>query len=275
MTFLEYRQWKYCIFIVKNSFSDTSKGNGDTIVSSTFFVDDCVSGITNTFEQFNQFRFLNILSVFKEFFKVYTGDVSVWPNGKFWVTVFTHDVGVNWTSVNIKFFSKCLTETSWVKWSTWTDNAFFRESWEFPCWVSQYVNWVSCYKEDSFEAWFNNLSNDRFVDSKVFTNKIKTSFTWFLWSTSSDNYKVSIRTVFVFSCVDFFRWSESKRVAKVKRITNSFFEQLWNFDDTKFLSDTLVYKCESVRWTYGTVTNEDDFFVLFSCSHGSKHLLIF
>ena len=60
LTFLEYRQWKYCIFIVKNSFSDTSKGNGDTIVSSTFFVDDCVSGITNTFEQFNQFRFLNI-----------------------------------------------------------------------------------------------------------------------------------------------------------------------------------------------------------------------
>ena len=45
---------------------------------------------------------------------------------------------------------------------------------------------------------------DRFVDSKVFTNKIKTSFTWFLWSTSSDNYKVSIRTVFIFSCIDFF-----------------------------------------------------------------------
>ena len=46
-------------------------------------------------------------------------------------------------------------------------------------------------------------------------------------------------------------------MAKVKRITNSFFEQLWNFDDTKFLSDSLVYKCECVRRTYGTVTNVD------------------
>ena len=189
--------------------------------------------------------------------------------------MFTHDVGVHWTSINVQFFSKCLTETSWVKRSTRTDNAFFRESWEFPCRVCQNVNWVSSYKEDTVKSWFNNLCYDWFVNGKVFTNKIKASFTWFLRSTCSNYNKVSIRTVSVLSRIDLLRWSEGKGVAKVKRISDSFFVQLRNFDNSKLLCNSLVDKCKCIRWTYGTVTDKDNFFVLFSQIHESKRLLHF
>ncbi|CKV27072.1 Uncharacterised protein [Mycobacterium tuberculosis] len=36
-------------------------------------------------------------------------------------------------------------------------------------------------------------------------------------------------------------------MTKVKRITNSFFMQLWNFDNSKLLCNSLVNKCKSVR----------------------------
>ncbi len=41
------------------------------------------------------------------------------------------------------------------------------------------------------------------VDCQVY-HKVKTSFTWFLWSTTQDNYKVSVRTVFILSCIQIF-----------------------------------------------------------------------
>ncbi len=134
--------------------------------SSTFLLMNCVSGITENL-LIQPIQILRRLVSLRNSSKFTPSDVSVWQTANS-----SHNVHPWWRRELNEItpsFQQISGEQSWVRVeATWTDNAFFRESWEFPCWVSQYVNWVSYYKEDSIEAWFNNLSNDRFVDSRFY-----------------------------------------------------------------------------------------------------------
>lgn len=100
----------------KDCFSDTSGG----LLRYRGMLPFCwwlVGCITNTFQNNSiNCNYLDILIINKEFFKVYTSDVSVWPNSQ----ESCSPMMVRWTSIHIQFSA-----SAWWKWaesSGWTDN---------------------------------------------------------------------------------------------------------------------------------------------------------
>ncbi len=152
---LGIQKWKYCIFIIKDYFSDTGKGNNDTVVCSTF-VDDGVTIYEEHLQTIRSTQFLERFGdVFKEFFR-FTSDVSV-------ATIRIHQVSmflwwqVHWTGINVNFSAELAAETSWVRVRTDNARSFLKGNPEnFHVRVCRNVSWVAL-KEDTVKSQFNNL----------------------------------------------------------------------------------------------------------------------
>ncbi len=164
--------------------------------------------------------------------------------------------GVNWTSINTDSFSKCLTETSWVIVPEPITRSF-RESWEFPSWVSC-VNWVSSnkgrYRQNQTQI-IPCSTIDLLIARFLPTRSWRVSPGFCGAPAVITTRSASAQSSYLAAC-DFLGEVKASAWLRSSASPNCFFKQFENFDDTALCNSVLRGK--SVRWIYGTVTDEDN-----------------